>query len=210
MTRFLFDHCVQHDTRQSAPPLSVASTSIPSASSRLISLVLPRVAASQFSPVAAFHSAGLFFLATGSTGLTSGTGRAGAWAVGFEGVASGTGCAGARVTGSRGFTGVLLADSWAGCAPHPTISTVTIAVMIAGFTMGQHSSRRWRSSRFFFTRRLQGRKRFFRRDFAGLSGSHSARWHDVPRRSGRRPRPRPWSLDCRARRWPVPRRSRVR
>ena len=135
---------------------------------------------------------------------------AGAGAVGFEGVASGTGCAGARVTGSRGFTGVLLADSWAGCAPHPTISTVTIAVMIAGFTMGQHSSRRWRSSRFFFTRRLQGRKRFFRRDFAGLSGSHSARRRDVPRRSGRRPRPRPWSLDCRARRWPVPRRSRVR
>ena len=140
MTRFLFDHCVQHDTRQSDPPLSVTSTSIPSASSRLISLVLPRVAASQFSPDAAFHSAGLFFLATGSTGLTSGTGGAGAWAVGFEGVASGTGCAGASVTGSRGFTGVLLADSWAGCAPHPVSSAVAKVVTSSFFMARQRLS----------------------------------------------------------------------
>ena len=105
----------------------------------------------------------------------------------------GTDCAGVNVMGSRGCTGVLLADSWAGCAPHPTISMVTIAVMITSFTAGQRLSRRWRSSRFFFARGLQRRKRFFHRDFAGLSGSHSARRRDVPRRSGRRPRPRPWS-----------------
>ena len=122
--------------------------------------MLPRVAASQFPPVAAFHSAGLFFLATGSTGLTCGTGRAGVWAVGFEGVASGTGCAGVNVMGSRGCTGVLLADSWAGCAPHPTISMVTIAVMITSFTAGQRLSRRWRSSRFSLCGGCRGKNDF--------------------------------------------------